>query len=134
MSGLGYAAVNMRLQPNSSSIKSVSAMNHRNLTEYYNAISLNKLPVERMFVHDTEDVKLIWIFQALQEMKINTKKYEKIFNSDIKLDYKPIWDALVEEGWVEHNDEYIKLINEGEFYTPLIQALLSQPRIKSLQQ
>lgn len=134
MSGLGYAAVNMRLQPNSSSIKSVSAMNHRNLTEYYNAISLNKLPVERMFVHDTEDVKLIWIFQALQEMKINTKKYEKIFNSNIKLDYKPIWDALAEEGWVEHNDEYIKLINEGEFYTPLIQALLSQPRIKSLQQ
>ncbi len=50
MSGIGYAAVNMRLQPNSSSIKSVSAMNHRNLTEYYNAISLNKLPVERMFI------------------------------------------------------------------------------------
>ena len=67
-------------------------------------------------------------------MKISTKKYEKIFNSDIKLDYKLIWDALVEEGWVEYGDEYIKLINEGEFYTPLIQSLLSQPRIKSLQQ
>ncbi len=133
MSGLGYAAVNMRLQPNSSEIKSVSAMNHRNLNEYYDAISLNKLPIERMFVHDAEDVKLIWIFQALQEMKINTKKYKKIFNSDIKLDYKPIWDALVEEGWIEYRDDYIKLINEGEFYTPLIQALLSQPRIKSLQ-
>ena len=67
-------------------------------------------------------------------MLFRSKKYEKIFNSDIKLDYKPIWDALVEEGWVEYSDEYIKLINEGEFYTPLIQSLLSQPRIKSLQQ
>lgn len=107
-------------------------MNHRNLKKYYDSIDEGKIPIERIFIHDDEDVKLVWIFQSLQEMKINTKKYRSIFNEDIFDKYHDIWNVLLDYNWVKITDEFIYLIDNGEFFTPLIQSLLSQSRLNEL--
>lgn len=132
MGGIGYSAINMRMQPLNSEINSISAMNHRNLKKYYDSIDEGKIPIERIFIHDDEDVKLVWIFQSLQEMKINTKKYRSIFNEDIFDKYHDIWNVLLDYNWVKITDEFIYLIDDGEFFTPLIQSLLSQSRLNEL--
>ena len=87
MGGLGFAAINMRMQPLGSKTSSISSMNHKSLHKYYDDVLAGNLPIERAFIHENEDVKLVWLFQALQEMKINTKKYQKIFRRGYKDNY-----------------------------------------------
>jgi oxygen-independent coproporphyrinogen-3 oxidase len=129
MGGLGFAAVNMRMQPLHSKTPSISSMNHKSLAKYYDDVLAGILPVERAFIHENEDVKLVWIFQALQEMKICTVKYEKIFNRSIIDDFKEIWIALEKEAWIELAADEIILVGEGQFYVPLIQSLISKSQV-----
>ena len=129
MGGLGFAAINMRMQPLGSKTSSISSMNHKSLHKYYDDVLAGNLPIERAFIHENEDVKLVWLFQALQEMKINTKKYQKIFNSSVTEDFKEIWIALEKESWIEIKENEITLIEEGEFYVPLIQSLISKSQV-----
>lgn len=129
MGGLGFAAINMRMQPLNSATPSISSMNHKTLHKYYDDVLEGNLPIERAFIHDDEDVKLVWLFQALQEMKIDSVKYQKIFNSSLQEDFKNIWIALEEESWIRVDSDKIVLIGEGEFYVPLIQSLISKSRV-----
>lgn len=132
MGGLGYAAINMRMLPNESSTKSISAMNHRNLGEYYKSILSNKLPVERAYMHNDEDVRLVWLYQSLQELKLDLRRYEDLFSRSFIMDYGNILQALVKEGWVTTDGDEIRLIGEGEFYTPLIQSLFGHERSRQV--
>jgi oxygen-independent coproporphyrinogen-3 oxidase len=129
MGGLGFAAINMRMQPLDSKIPSISSMNHKSLHKYYDDVLAGNLPIERAFIHENEDVKLVWLFQTLQEMKIDTIKYQKIFNSSVIEDFKEIWIALEKESWIEIKADEITLVKEGEFYVPLIQSLLSKSQV-----
>jgi oxygen-independent coproporphyrinogen III oxidase len=122
MGGLGYAAINVRVQPLHLKTPSVSSMNHRTLHKYYDDVLSKKLPIERVFTHENEDVKLIWLFQSLQEMKINTLEYEEIFKSSFKEDFKDICSALEKEQWIEFKVDELVVIGDGEFYVPLIQS------------
>ena len=132
MGGLGFAAINMRMQPLDSTTSSISSMNHKSLHKYYDDVLAGNLPIERAFIHENEDVKLVWLFQALQEMKINTIKYEKIFNSSIINDFKEIWIALEKESWIELTTNEILLVGEGEFHVPLIQSLISKSQVDKI--
>jgi oxygen-independent coproporphyrinogen-3 oxidase len=117
------------MQPLDSKTSSISAMNHKSLHKYYDDIITGNLPIERAFTHEKEDVKLVWLFQALQEMKINTIKYQKIFNSSVTEDFKEIWIALEKESWIKIKENEIILVEEGEFYVPLIQSLISKSQV-----
>lgn len=128
MGGIGYAAVNMRMRQFDSIYGSISAMNHKSLANYYKDIDAGRLPIERVFNHQPEDVKLVWLFQALQEMKINKIKYREIFRSELTEDYAELWDVIDEQGWIEQDDIELRLINEAEFYVPLVQTLISHHR------
>jgi oxygen-independent coproporphyrinogen-3 oxidase len=132
MGGLGFAAINMRMQPLYLKTPSISSMNHRTLYKYYDDISAQKLPLERVFTHQNEDVKLIWLFQSLQEMKINIIKYEGIFKSSLTDDFKDIWLALEKEQWIELNTDELVIVGNGEFYVPLIQSLVSKSRVDEI--
>lgn len=132
MGGLGFAAVNMRMQPIHSTLSSISTMNHKSLNKYYEDVLEGQFPIERSFLHDKEDVKLVWIFQALQEMKIDVKKYKSIFHASLLDEFHEIWMALDREGWITYNEDEILLIGEGEFYVPLIQSLVSKFRVDNL--
>ena len=128
MGGIGYAAVNMRMRQFDSIYGSVSTMNHKSLAHYYKDIEAGKLPLERVFDHEPEDVKLVWLFQALQEMKINKVKYNEIFKTELNDDFADLWAVLSEKGWIEQDNVELRLINEGEFYVPLVQTLISHGR------
>jgi oxygen-independent coproporphyrinogen-3 oxidase len=132
MGGLGYAAINMRMKPLDSKTHSISTMNHKNLSKYYDDVLSNKLPLERVFIHENEDVKMCWLFQSLQEMKINIIKYQKIFNSSLIDDFRNIWTVLEKENWIVFKTDEIIIIGEGEFYVPLIQALISKSRVDEI--
>ena len=132
MGGIGFAAVNMRMRPGKNKSPSISAMNHRTLPEYFQAISANRLPIERVFEHDEEDVKMVWLYQSLQEMKIDSLKYNAIFGTSILYDFPEIWKELERLEWVRIDLEQITVVNDGEYYVPLIQSLLSNERVKQL--
>ncbi len=132
MGGLGYAAVNIRTRHLNSDLASVSTMNTRNIQQYQNSILSGQLPLERAYTHSAEDVRLIWLFQSLQTMKINIEKYGKIFDRSLIGDYKNIWKILQDEGWLAIENNHIELKAEGEFYVPLIQSLLSYDRVKEV--
>lgn len=97
--------------------------------KYYDDVIAGNLPIERAFIRENEDVKLVWLFQSLQEMKISTIKYQKIFNSSIIEDFKEIWIALEKESWIEFKPDEITLVGDGEFYVPLIQSLISKTQV-----
>jgi oxygen-independent coproporphyrinogen-3 oxidase len=52
MGGLGFAAINMRMQPLDSKTSSISTMNHKSLHKYYDDVLAGNLPIERAFIHE----------------------------------------------------------------------------------
>lgn len=132
MGGLGFAAINMRIDPYEKANDSISAMNHRDLTSYYRDVLLRKLPIERVYLHSAEDVRLTWIFQCLQIMHVDMNKYKRYFNRDFMSDYKNIVDAIENEGWASIENNIISLKGDGEFYVPLIQSLFGFKRTKQI--
>jgi len=132
MGGLGFAAVNMRIQPIHNIKPSISAMNYKTLDKYIDSVTSGKLPIERVYSHTDEDVKLIWLFQSLQEMKINLTKYESIFGNSLLGEFKNIWSEINKENWICIEGDQLVIINDGEFYIPLIQSILAHTRIKQI--
>jgi oxygen-independent coproporphyrinogen-3 oxidase len=107
-------------------------MNHKSLSAYIDAVASGKRPIERAYVHNREDIRLCWIFQSLQEMRLNMARYTQLFGSDILSDYDAVFDALNARSWIETRGHELLLVNEGEFSVPLIQSLISQARIKEM--
>ncbi len=132
MGGLGYAAINMRMKTFNSKFGSMSTMNHRSLEKYYSDLDANILPIERAFNHEKEDVKLIWLFQSLQEMKIDKIKFNTIFKSNLLSEFQNIWMVLDKMGWIREDKQFLYFINEGEFYIPLVQSLISKIRVDEI--
>ena len=126
------SATNMIKRFFDSPVASISTMNNRNLSQYRDMVSSNLLPIERAFTHSPEDIKLIWLFQSLQEMKLSITKYESIFESSLVDDYANIWRALQDEQWIKVEDNRIQASGDGEFYIPLVQSLLSDERISEI--
>jgi oxygen-independent coproporphyrinogen-3 oxidase len=134
MGGIGYAAINIRLNGGwgEAPVPAVSTMNHKSLSAYIDAVASGKRPIERAYVHNREDIRLCWIFQSLQEMRLNMARYTQLFGSDILSDYDAVFDALNARSWIETRGHELLLVNEGEFSVPLIQSLISQARIKEM--
>lgn len=124
MGGLGYAAVNIRLQSDGNK-DSFSAMNKRNLAAYVEDLADKRKPIERVYFHTLEDVKLCWIFQALQELCVNMADYRAVFGSDFLAEYALTIAGLQEREWVVVRDDVVYLVGRGEFNVPLIQAVFA---------
>ena len=128
MVGLGYAAISFTATSPGIGATNWCQMNQRSLDKYYAAIDAGLLPVEREFVYTRNDTKLAYLFQSMQEMTIDRKKYAAIFHAEIVDEFRPIWDELEARGWIEVTDQRINFIDIGAFHIPLLQALLSQAR------
>jgi oxygen-independent coproporphyrinogen-3 oxidase len=135
MGGIGYAAINIRANDGlSGDVPSISMMNHKSLPAYLDDVTAGRLPIERAYLHNREDIRLCWIFQSLQEMKLDMHRYRKLFGTSILDDYDTVFNAINEEGWVETRGHELVLIGEGEFHVPLIQSLISQSRVNEMTQ
>lgn len=131
MGGLGYAAINIRLN----APRSGSLMNHRGLDRYAEDVNAGRFPVERAFFHSAEDVQLCWIFQQLQAMKLDTALFYSLFGRSLFMDYPTVIDELVDMGWIRITQTgVIEVVDQGEFFVPLIQGLFSQARLNQMAQ
>ena len=128
MVGLGYAAISFTATSAGLGTTNWCQMNQRSLEKYYSAIDAGFLPVEREFVYVLNDTKLAYLFQSMQEMRIDRKKYAAVFRADVVDEFLPIWDELDARGWIEVTDEQIEFIDIGAFHIPMLQALISQAR------
>jgi oxygen-independent coproporphyrinogen-3 oxidase len=133
MCGFGHSAINVRAHRAGSGVPSVSVMNHRSLSRYAEALQRSEMPVERFYIHEDEDVRLLWLFQSLQEMAIDLRKYQKGFGQDFRSDFGAEVDVLVERGWAAVEHGRLVLSRTGGFYVPLLQTLLAHRRVEVLQ-
>ena len=107
-------------------------MNSIRLSEYYDALKNKKPPIKKVFNYTEEDIRICWIFQSLQSLKVNKKAYTSIFNSDVVNDHQIIWQALDKLKWIRINEENIHLEGIGMYHLPLIQSLLSATRMEEI--
>lgn len=133
MCGVGHAAVSVRAHRSLSGGPSVSSMNWRSLSRYADAVQAGRMPVERFHVHTEDDVRLLWLFQALQEMTIDLDKYRANFGSEFLDDFAGVVEVLDERDWASVRGRRWQLSAEGGFFVPLIQSLLAHPRVLALQ-
>ncbi len=130
MLGLGYAGVcNF---PGTPDDPGVTYFNHTNLDAYFAALDARKWPVERGFSFATEDLRLVWLFQTMQTLSIDTEQYRCVFGTDVRADFGAAVEALEERGWATQAGAQIEIIGDGELMVPTIQALFAQPRTDDL--
>jgi oxygen-independent coproporphyrinogen-3 oxidase len=107
-------------------------MNSPRIEQYFKRLDDGEFPVERGFHYTAKDLRLTVIFQMLQAMSVDLREYRRVFGVDLVEEYAEIWQALMECGWVELTPDRLTLVDDGVFYTPLIQGLLANERMEEL--
>jgi oxygen-independent coproporphyrinogen-3 oxidase len=132
--GLGYAAITFFGDARLDSGRSWSFINSRSLKHYKDAVDAGDYPVERGFRHHPEDWRLAMLFRNLFGLEVDRADYSAAFGVDAYDEFQTVWDALVERGMAEVSPQRIALVGDGPFYTPMIQALLSENRYRALRE
>jgi len=108
-------------------------INHARVADYFEALDAGRFPIERGFHYvDEADFRLTMLFQMLISMGVDRALYASISDVDVVDEFREIWDAMVELGWVRVTPERVELISDGVFYTPLVQSLVAQNRVLEL--
>jgi oxygen-independent coproporphyrinogen-3 oxidase len=108
-------------------------INHATVQGYFKALDTGLFPVERGFRYTNEvDFRLTMLFQMLITMDVDRDLYAGLTDVDIVDEFRDIWDALVDLGWVRVSPSHVQLVGDGVFYTPLIQSLLARDRVLEL--
>lgn len=132
--GLGYAAITFFNDVALEDGHSWSFINWRDLKEYKTAVDGGSFPVERGFSHAREDFMISLIWRNLFGLELDREKFKNAFEVDIYEQFEGVWRALEEYKFVEVTPEKIRLVEDGPFYTPLIQTLLAEKRYQQLRE
>jgi len=132
--GLGYAAITFFGDVSLDDRRSWSYINQRNLKLYKDAIDGGRFPVECGFRHQIEDFQISMLWRNLFGLEVDRAKFAAAYGVDAFDQFEGIWKALEEYEMVEITPEKIRLIEDGPFYTPLIQTLLAEKRYVELRQ
>lgn len=132
--GLGYAAITFFGDTVLEDGRSWSFINQRDLGRYKEMIDNGEFPVEQGFGHARRDWRLAMLFRNLLGLSVSRAEYREAFGLDVYEEHRTIWDALGERELVEVTPEAITLVDDGPFYTPMIQALLAEERYRELRE
>ena len=132
--GIGYAAMTFFMDSALEEGESWSFINQRNLKNYRNMIDNGEHPIEVGFQHSNEDFRLFMLFRNLFSMELDRIEYKKTFGLDLFEEFKEIWVALEDYNFVRCSDKKISIVNDGLFYTPMIQTMLAEKRYRELGQ
>jgi oxygen-independent coproporphyrinogen III oxidase len=132
--GLGYAAITFFGDVALNDGRSWSFINWRNLVSYKAAIDRGQFPVECGFRHQSEDFQVAMVFRNLFALELDRPAYRSAFGVDVYDQFEGVWTALEEWGFVRITPDKIALVDDGPFYTPMIQALLAEQRYRDLRQ
>ncbi len=130
--GIGFAAVNFHPNGLNSNDRSWIYMNHTSLDKYYKKLDDGELPVASGFMYDYQDVKLAWLFQSMQTMKINFLHYQDIFSENLLDSYAAVWEELDKRGWTTIGESEIRFVGTGQYYIPLLQSLIASKRLDQI--
>jgi oxygen-independent coproporphyrinogen-3 oxidase len=108
-------------------------VNAARVSDYFSAIDAGRFPIQRGYHYASDDLELNILYHALVGMAISRERYATMFGSDVYEKYQPLWEVLIENGWLEVNADSLQLTGDGIFFTPTIQALLSRPRVQAIQ-
>lgn len=111
-----------------------SYVNHRKVEDYYQGLERGEFPVERGFAREIVDLRLNRLFKNLQGMRVDRGAYARAFGLDVVEEHAPVWRALVDRGWCSITPESVCLEADGVYHVPLIQAVLSEPRLSQLRE
>jgi len=132
MCGIGFAAVNFHVNSADDPHANWVYMNHHTLKGYVESLDNNEFPVARGFEYNKRDVRLVWLFQTMQTMRINHSNYQKIFNEDLLRTYSAIWAELDKRRWVRITDTEIIFEGDGQYYIPMLQSLVASKRLEQI--
>jgi oxygen-independent coproporphyrinogen III oxidase len=107
-------------------------VNHRRVRDYFAALDRTEFPSERGFVRTAVDQRLHGLFRNLQGGSVNRSTYASRFGSDPYEEFEPVWQVIAERGWCSVSPESIELVDDGVYYVPLVQHLLSLNRLEEL--
>ena len=107
-------------------------MNHTHVDDYFKALDEGRFPIERGYHYEPPDLRLTVLFQFLVSMAVDRRLYADVTGVDVMKEFSEIWEALAERRWVTITDEHITLVDDGVFYTPLIQGLLARRRLEEM--
>ena len=132
--GLGYAALTFFGNTSLPEGRCWSYINQRSLDEYKQAIDERRFPVERGFRHAREDFMLSLVWRNLFGLEIDRRGFTAEFGVDAYHQFEGVWKALQEYGFIEVTPARIRLVDDGPFYTPLVQTLLAEARYQQLRE
>jgi oxygen-independent coproporphyrinogen III oxidase len=130
--GIGYAALTFFGDVSLSNPISWSYINWHNLSQYKRAIDEGRFPVEGGFRHEPADFRLAMLFRNLFALRLDREAYRKAYGIDVHDEFLAQWTALEERGFVRVGPSAIELVDDGVFFTPLIQTLLAERRYREL--
>ncbi|HVZ36984.1 MAG TPA: coproporphyrinogen-III oxidase family protein [Polyangiaceae bacterium] len=130
--GIGYAAITFFGDASLSNPMSWSYINWRKIDNYKAAIDEGRLPIECGYRHEPEDFRLAMLFRNLFSLSLSRRSYRDAFGVDVYDEFEGVWKALEEYGFVKVTPESIQTVEDGVFFTPMIQALIAERRYRAL--
>jgi oxygen-independent coproporphyrinogen-3 oxidase len=131
--GIGYAALSSFVWTDPAR-DSWFYKNATSVAGYKQAIDEGRFPVERGYRAEAIDGRLAMLFRHLHAMCIHRPSYRATFGVDLREELAPIWDALEERELVATDPDHIRVVGDGVFYTPTIQAMLAYHRSAQLRE
>ncbi|MGM5483147.1 MAG: coproporphyrinogen-III oxidase family protein [Nanobdellota archaeon] len=94
--------------------------------ENYFKLSNKRKPVILKMSVDKKLTKLFWLYWRFYETKIPFEDYKRLFNSDVKEDFRFIFLVMKLLGFIyKENKDYLQLNMKGIFYIHLIQNIFA---------
>ena len=107
-------------------------MNHVHVNDYLRDIDAGRFPVMRGFHYSETDLRLHLLFQELQGLSVDRRRYGSLFACDVIEEHAVIWRTLVEMNWAAIDDAFVTIEGDGAFYLPLIQNMLAHDRAEAM--
>ena len=107
-------------------------MNQIRVDDYFRDLDAGRFPVMRGFRYSPADLRLHLLFQELQSLEVDRRRYLALVGRDAVAEHRPVWDALDELGWATVDEDLIAIEGDGAFYLPLIQNALAHDRLDAM--
>jgi oxygen-independent coproporphyrinogen-3 oxidase len=89
---------------------------------------------DRYFEYDPRDLRLFYLTRRLAALKIDRRRYARLFGTDPLADFAGAFAALRDEGLVEVTAKTVRPTPRGMFYADSIAALLAWRQIEARRQ
>jgi coproporphyrinogen III oxidase-like Fe-S oxidoreductase len=107
-------------------------MNHVHVDQYFRDIDANRFPILRGYEYSAIDLRLHLLFQELQGLSVDRRRYASLFGCDVVDEHDQIWTTLHELEWASIDDNFVTIEGNGVFYLPLIQNMLAHDRSEAM--